>query len=131
LRGAILITITSLLFTIPHLGNPEMARGEVWGALGYFGFGVFCAVITLQDQGLELALGVHAANNLFASVLVNSWDSVLPSQALFTYLDIGDNQWGFFFLLTQVVIFCAFVFARPFRGQVLANHASSISRSNL
>jgi uncharacterized protein len=65
-----------------HFGNPEMQRGAVWIALTYFTLAVFFTTITLQDNGLELALGVHAANNLFIVLLINTQDSALQSPAV-------------------------------------------------
>jgi len=38
----------------------------------YIGTGLFLGVITLMDDGLELALGFHAANNLFTALLVTA-----------------------------------------------------------
>jgi membrane protease YdiL (CAAX protease family) len=79
-----LIGATSFLFLLPHLGNPELQRGVVWVGLSYWLWGVFFAAITLKDDRLELAMGSHAANNLFAALFINSADSVLPSPAIWT-----------------------------------------------
>ncbi|WP_299407450.1 CPBP family intramembrane glutamic endopeptidase [Acaryochloris sp. IP29b_bin.148] len=86
-RNPVVLTIaTSLAFAIPHFNNPEMQRGFLLGALNYFLWGVFAAVITLKDNGLELALGVHAANNLFIVLILNLPDSVLPTPSIWTYV---------------------------------------------
>lgn len=88
----VLIVLTSVAFSIPHWTNPEMARGDfVWGALAYFAWGVIFSAIALKDNGLELSLGVHAANNIFALVFVNTPDSVIPTSSLFTYLGFENN----------------------------------------
>jgi uncharacterized protein len=76
-----LIISNGLLFLLPHLGNPEIANGFVWVALQYFSTGVFLAFITLQDNRLELALGVHAANNI-SHVFFSTTDSALGAPAL-------------------------------------------------
>ena len=108
----ILIIVTSLAFALPHFGNPEMQRGEVWGALTYFLWGVFFAALTLKDNGLELALGVHAANNLFAFLVLNTTDSVLPTPAVLTYIATIDAKEAFLALLIQAGIFYIIFFAR-------------------
>jgi uncharacterized protein len=77
----ILIMSNGLLFLLPHLGNPEIANGFVWVSLQYFAIGVFLAFITLQDNRLELALGVHAANNI-SHVFFTTTDSALEAPAL-------------------------------------------------
>jgi uncharacterized protein len=79
----VLIFINGLLFMLPHLGNPEVANGVFWVALEYFSIGVFLAFITLQDNRLELALGVHAANNI-THIFFTTSDSALGTPALWT-----------------------------------------------
>lgn len=104
-RRLILIIISSILFMLPHFLNPEMQRGAVWMALFYFGFGVFTALITLKDNRLELALGVHAANNL-SLLFVTSEDSVLPTKAMWTIKETGAVQGDLFVF----ILFCAIFF---------------------
>jgi membrane protease YdiL (CAAX protease family) len=101
-----LIGVTSFLFLLPHLGNPEVHRGFVWVGLGYWVWGVFFAAITLKDDRLELAMGSHAANNLFAALFINSTDSVLPSPAVWT-VEPGDPRVS---LVYQLLISAAFYY---------------------
>src|SRR5215216_2471298 len=80
-----LSVLNGLLFFLPHAANPEMASGSVLIGLGYFAMGFFLTLITLQDRGIELALGLHAANNLFASLFANYVVTALPSPFLFPH----------------------------------------------
>ena len=80
----ILSLLNGALFFLPHAANPEMATGSILIGLGYFAMGFFFTFITLQDHGLELALGMHASNNLFAALFANYTISALPSPSLFT-----------------------------------------------
>lgn len=80
--------ITSAMFASLHLGNPEAVEGAANGKLlltmsGYFMFGMFACVLTYIDGGLESAIGVHAANNLFASVMLGYDNSALPTPTVF------------------------------------------------
>jgi uncharacterized protein len=77
----ILMISNGLLFFLPHLGNPEISHGIVWVSLEYFSIGVFLALITLRDNRLELALGVHAANNI-TNIFFTTTDSVMGAPAL-------------------------------------------------
>jgi membrane protease YdiL (CAAX protease family) len=52
--------------------------------LTFFVLGAFLAWISLKDGSLELAIGVHAANNLVAGLVVTFPDSVLPTPAILT-----------------------------------------------
>jgi hypothetical protein len=106
----LLIVLSSLLFAIPHFGNPEMQRSTLWLALSYWAIGAFLTLITLKDQRLELALGVHAANNLFVALFVNTKDSALPAPSLFILKEVGDPRLSFslFLLLAALYYFLFF-----------------------
>jgi membrane protease YdiL (CAAX protease family) len=82
-RPVILAGLTAFLFMLLHLANPEVKSGPVLAAFYYFGVGFLLAWVTLKDNGLELALGMHAATNLGA-LLTNYKDSVLSIPAIFT-----------------------------------------------
>jgi membrane protease YdiL (CAAX protease family) len=90
----IIFLITSAGFAALHLGNPEMAQGAEEGSKlitlsGYFFFGLFACILTYIDGGLETAIGVHAANNLYASMIVGYDHSALPTPTIFK---IGFNS---------------------------------------
>jgi uncharacterized protein len=105
-----LIFVSSILFMLPHLFNPEMQRGA-WMALFYFGFGALAALITLKDNRLELALGVHAANNL-SFLFVTTKDSVLAAPAMWTAKDTGDPKLDVVIFLLQSAVFYYIFFGR-------------------
>lgn len=77
--------LSSLLFTAPHLMNPEAtAHGLGVLAATYFVMGFLLALVVLRDAGLELAIGLHTANNFFLVVCFGYKDSPLPAAAIFT-----------------------------------------------
>lgn len=80
--------MTSLLFMSLHLSNPEALSGAQTDTLpllmsSYFLFGFAACLLLLIDNGLESAIGLHVANNLFAAVFVNYENSVLPTPSVF------------------------------------------------
>lgn len=79
-----LSVISGVLFMVPHFLNPEVSVNYALMGLYYFSMGAFLAYITLRDGRLELALGIHAANNLFSAVFANYTVTVMPSPSLFT-----------------------------------------------
>lgn len=105
----VLSLLNGALFFLPHIANPEMAVDSLLIGLGYFVFGFFLALITLQDNGMELALGVHAANNLFAAVFANYTVTALPSPALFTIQTL-DPAYGLISLMIGATVFYAIFF---------------------
>lgn len=79
------VWFSSLIFAAVHFGNPEVGANFFILAVFYLGLALFLAVITVKDNSLELALGVHAANNLFTVLLVNPTNSALPAYPVFSY----------------------------------------------
>ena len=83
-NGFIPLVISSLLFGGAHMMNPEVDAYGIPVMLTYYSvFGFFMGAIALLDEGLELAWGIHLANNLISSLLVTSGSSVIKTYALF------------------------------------------------
>ena len=66
------LIITSVVFGLLHIANPEVDKLGPVIMVYYIGTGLFLGIITLMDEGMELALGFHAANNLFTALLVTA-----------------------------------------------------------
>ena len=105
----VLCLVNGILFALPHMLNPEVTSNPndaVLLFLNYFATGAALAFFTLRDNRLELALGAHAANNLFAGLVVNYQDSALTTPAIFTN-PVLDAPFG---LIALVLISIAFYF---------------------
>ncbi|MCX2680128.1 CPBP family intramembrane metalloprotease [Galbibacter sp. EGI 63066] len=97
------LVITSLMFGLLHGANPEVDKLG-WGIMVYYiGTGLFLGIITLMDDGMELALGFHAANNLTAALLVTADWTALQTHSL--YKDISDPVLGYDVLVPVLVFF--------------------------
>ncbi|EDP70593.1 hypothetical protein FBALC1_07538 [Flavobacteriales bacterium ALC-1] len=66
------LLVTSVIFGMLHIANPEVEKLGYVIMIYYIGTGLFLGIMTLMDEGLELALGFHAANNLFTALLVTA-----------------------------------------------------------
>jgi uncharacterized protein len=73
---------TSLLFGLMHIMNPEIEKLGYIMLVYYIGTGLFLGMITLLDDGMELALGFHAANNLVGALLVSADWTVLQTDSI-------------------------------------------------
>lgn len=70
------LLMTSLIFGLLHMANPEVDKMGNSILIYYIGTGLFLGIITLMDEGMELALGFHFANNFVGAILVTSdWSS--------------------------------------------------------
>jgi membrane protease YdiL (CAAX protease family) len=76
--------IPGALFGLLHGFNPEVgAYGLALMLPVYIGMGLILGWVTLRTGGLEAALGMHLANNLYGTLFVTAPVSALPAPALF------------------------------------------------
>jgi hypothetical protein len=80
----------------------------------YIGTGLFLGVITLMDEGMELALGFHAANNLVGAILVTSDWTVFKTYSIF--IDTSEPSAGLDIILPIVVVYpiLLFIFSKKY-----------------
>lgn len=79
------LIVTSVLFGLVHSANPEVSEIGFKMMVFYIGTGLFMGIMTLLDDGLELALGFHFANNFVAATLITSEFSALQTDAIFKF----------------------------------------------
>jgi membrane protease YdiL (CAAX protease family) len=78
------LVLTSVLFGLMHAFNPEVKEFGFWTMIPqYVLFGIIFGVITILDDGIEAAMGAHAANNIFLCIMVTNESSALQTQAVF------------------------------------------------
>ena len=68
----------------------------------YIGTGLFLGIITLMDEGMELALGFHAANNLFTALLVTSDWTAMQTESILK--DVAEPELSYIDLVLPVFI---------------------------
>ncbi len=101
------LALTSLAFGLMHWMNPEVqAFGAGLTMIYYVGVGLFLGIITLMDDGLDLAIGVHAATNIFGAVFVTFDDAALQTAALFhvSVVDMGGMLIAFFISAAAFIV---------------------------
>jgi len=78
------VILQAILFGLLHGANTEVS---IYGVLTtmpfYIGIGLLLGIITRKYLGLEEALGLHFANNMYASLIVTFSGSSIESPALF------------------------------------------------
>ncbi len=99
------LLVTALIFGGLHFFNPEVKEfGAAIMLPQYIWFGLFFGVCAILDDGLELAWGAHAVNNIFLSVFFTQDASALQTPALFRVTDFNP-LFDFFGLIVMSVIF--------------------------
>ena len=76
------LVMTSVIFGMMHIFNPEVSKIGYIILFYYIGTGMFLGIITLMDEGMELSLGFHAANNLIGALLVTADWSVFQTHSI-------------------------------------------------
>ncbi len=75
---------TSVLFGLMHSMNPEIKEFGFFTMMPqYITFGFVFGLLVVLDNGIELAMGAHAANNAFLSLFVTQRSSTLQTPAIF------------------------------------------------
>lgn len=97
------LLMTSIIFGTMHIFNPEVEKMGYLILVYYIGTGLFLGIITLMDEGTELALGFHAANNMVASLLVTSDFTVFQTPSIFK--DISEPSINFEVFIPVLILF--------------------------
>jgi len=108
------LILTSVIFGLLHGANPEVEKLGWIVMFYYIGTGLLWGIFTIMDEGLELSLGFHAANNIIAAVLVTTNWAAFQTEALF--VDISEPAVDFEFFLPFIVFypFVIFVFSKKY-----------------
>ena len=108
------LIITSVIFGLLHGANPEVEKLGHITMVFYIGTGLLFGIITLMDEGTELALGLHASNNIVVAFLVSSDWTVFQTDAL--YIDISEPKAGFEIFFSVLVLYpiILFVFSEKY-----------------
>lgn len=101
------ILVTGLLFASIHMFNPEVAA---YGALSmfpaYFLPGIFLAMMAALDEGLESAMGMHFANNLFGTFAVTSSSSAIQANTIWYAKGMNPGADNLTILISFIILMC-------------------------
>jgi len=108
------LIVTSVIFGLMHGMNPEVEKIGYISMVFYIGTGLLFGIVTLMDEGTELALGLHAVNNIVAAVLVTTDWTVFKTDAL--YIDTSEPSVGFEMFFPVLVLYplVLFIFSKKY-----------------
>ncbi len=108
------LIITSLAFGLMHALNPEIEKLGYSVLSVYIALGFFLGIITLMDDGMELALGFHASNNMIIALLVTSDWTALQTDSVF--LDVSEpSALGQIIPIFIILPILTFIFAKKYK----------------
>lgn len=109
------LIMTSLIFGGMHLANPEVGKMGYVVTFYYVGTGLALGIMTLMDEGTELALGFHAANNLTAALMVTADWTAFRTPSVFKDVSEPTASWDIFVPLLVIYPIILFVFSRKYK----------------
>lgn len=78
------LIVPALAFMAMHLMNPEVKEHGLFIMIGmYLAMGLLLGLVSILDDGIELAIGIHAANNIFVALFTTQKNSVFETYAVF------------------------------------------------
>ena len=99
------LLLSSVLFGLIHGANPEVSKFGFWTMQLYYVLaGLFLGLITVLDDSLELAIGVHAATNIFGAAFFSFDGSVLQTDSIVKASSINP------YLMTATFVVSAIIF---------------------
>ena len=109
------LLMTSVIFGTMHIFNPEVQKLGNIILVYYIGTGLFLGIITLMDEGIELALGFHAANNLITALLVTTDWTVFQTHSVLK--DISEPSVGLTIFIPVFIVFpiLLLIFAKKYK----------------
>jgi membrane protease YdiL (CAAX protease family) len=108
--------ISGIVFGLPHLLNPEASVNFWLMGFFYISIGAVMAFVSLRDGRLELALGLHAANNLFSALIANYSLTVIPTPSMFT-INTLDAVYSVTAAFIALIVF-VLIFLGPLRNRL-------------
>lgn len=121
------LVMTSVIFGVMHIFNPEVQKMGYLILVYYIGTGLFLGIITLMDEGTELAIGFHAANNMTAALLITSDFTVFKTYSVFKDLSEPSLDYEAFLPVFIIYPILIFVFSKIYKWsswkeKLLGNH---------
>jgi membrane protease YdiL (CAAX protease family) len=108
----LVICIPGLLFGLLHYQNTEVLEHGFWAIMPqYIILGLFFGLISVLDDGIELSIGMHTANNIFACLFVTNSASSLRTPAIFNQITISP-VWETVGLLIAISLAALFLYKK-------------------
>lgn len=99
------IIVQAIIFGLLHGANPEVTTyGLLTTMPFYIGMGIVLGWFSIRVKGLEIALGLHFANNIYATSMVTFKESAIPSPAIFT-INNYQSEVGLIVFVVITIIF--------------------------
>ena len=120
-----------------HIANPEVDKMGYTILIYYIGTGLLLGIMTLMDDGLELSLGFHAANNLIGALLVTADWTVFQTHSILIDKSEPDIYSGILIPVFVIYPILLFIFSKKYNwinwnekltGKIVTNQIDEINK---
>lgn len=108
------LLLTSTIFGLLHGMNPEVEKLGYILMVFYIGTGLLYGITTLMDEGTELAIGLHASNNIVAAFFVTTNWTVFRTDALYIDISAPEVTWDMFVSVLVLYPLLLLVFSKKY-----------------
>ena len=108
------LVITSTIFGLMHIFNPEVEKLGYGIMVYYIGTGFFLGILALMDEGLELSIGFHASNNLITALLVTADWTAFQTDSIYRDISQPELGWDVFIPILVVYPILLFLFSKKY-----------------
>ena len=114
------LIIPSLLFGLLHSANPEIKEyGFLIMMAQYLFFGFMLGFMSIMDDGIELAMGVHVVNNLFSAVFVTFKGTALQTYALFEITEVNPTKEIIPLIISGIILLAIFAYKYKWKFSII------------
>lgn len=113
-KGILALIITSVIFGLLHGSNPEVEKLGWITMVFYIGTGLVLGIFAIMDEGIELSLGFHAANNILTAILVTANWAAFQTEALFIDISEPSVSWELFVPVLVLYPIVLFIFSKKY-----------------
>ena len=115
------LVITSVVFGGLHYWNPEVSQMGDLVMVSYIGTGFMLGIMTLMDEGLELPLGFHAANNLVAALLVTAEWTAFNTESILRDVSSPVAGWDIWVSVLVIYPLILLIYAKKYHWKNWSN----------
>lgn len=112
----LLCIVSGVIFTLPHLANPEVTMNPefVSAIVYYFIWGALAMALGLYLDGFEVPITIHIVNNIYTALIVNYEGGAMPTNAIFLNTSETPTNW---FIIVQALLIYAILFGFAYYGK--------------
>lgn len=124
------LIITSLAFAAVHGSNPEISEFGFGIMMTYYiGAGLLLGLVTILDDGLELALGMHFSINFFGALFMGYTGAAIQTDSLFkiSELNVIHMVIAFYVMAIIFVLVCNKIFNWKDWQYLITNNSQLVS----